>query len=203
MSLKQHQRVWVKHHGAIPRDEAGRSYEIHHRNGDHDDNRIENLQCVTIAEHFQIHFDQGDLCAAAAVLTRMGADPDKLKALNSAAGKIAGKNSFLAKSGWHDPDVKRRGGENTSGLRWYTNGTVNTRSAVHPGEGWVLGRPNVGKFGFKLGRKIGTFWNKDGVNKRAHECPGDGWVPGRYLTPDQRAVRSQIARTTRWPKSAK
>lgn len=42
--------VWEFHHGTIPD-----GYEIHHVDGDRNNNAIENLQCLTIPEHHQIH----------------------------------------------------------------------------------------------------------------------------------------------------
>ena len=68
---KKHRKIWHDHYGQIPFDENGISYEIHHINGDHNDNRIENLKCVTIAEHFDIHFSQGDYFACKAILKRI------------------------------------------------------------------------------------------------------------------------------------
>jgi len=68
---KPHRRLWHNHHGEIPVDENGISYEVHHINGDYNDNRIENLKCVSIEEHFNIHYDQGDSYACAAILRRM------------------------------------------------------------------------------------------------------------------------------------
>lgn len=45
-----HRRRWQSHYGLIP-DEC----VIHHVNGDHTDNGLENLACVTQAEHGALH----------------------------------------------------------------------------------------------------------------------------------------------------
>lgn len=67
---KIHRRVWHDHYGDIPFDENGISYEIHHINGNHHDNRIENLACLSISEHYDVHYKQGDLFACESILTR-------------------------------------------------------------------------------------------------------------------------------------
>ena len=55
-----YRRIYEQHYGPIPIDEQGRTYEIHHIDGNHSNNDISNLKCVSIREHYDIHFSQGD-----------------------------------------------------------------------------------------------------------------------------------------------
>jgi len=68
---RSYRRIYEKHYGPIPKDELGRSYEIHHKDGNHANNDINNLQLVTIEEHFNIHYAQGDMTAASMISKRM------------------------------------------------------------------------------------------------------------------------------------
>lgn len=45
-----HRAVWIHHHGPIPP-----GYDIHHRDGDTDNNDVSNLECLTDAEHARRH----------------------------------------------------------------------------------------------------------------------------------------------------
>lgn len=73
--MSSHRHLWKKHYGDIPRDVNGRSLEIHHINGDHHDNRIENLMLVSIEEHLRIHQERGDWGACVLISKRMGLSP--------------------------------------------------------------------------------------------------------------------------------
>ena len=82
-----HRQIWEQHYGPIPKDRHGRSLEIHHINGDHTDNRIENLKLVTIEEHYNIHKEQGDWVACHLIAQRMAKTPQELSRLISESNK--------------------------------------------------------------------------------------------------------------------
>ena len=88
---KPHRKIWHEHYGNIPVDENGISYEIHHINGNHNDNRIENLMCLSIADHYEIHYNQGDAYACAAILKRMKYNLDLFEGKQTKL-KMSGKN---------------------------------------------------------------------------------------------------------------
>lgn len=71
-----YRKIWIKEHGEIPKDVDGFSYEIHHIDGNHNNNDLSNLQLVTIREHLKIHLDQEDWFAAALIAKRLGLGPD-------------------------------------------------------------------------------------------------------------------------------
>lgn len=189
-----YRKIWREANGPIPKDVDGRSYEIHHINGDHSDDRLENLKCVSILEHFEIHLSQGDYGAAAAVAKRMKIAPEEQKKLDS----LAGKQAFKEKKGFHAFTAEekavhsRKGGLAHRGRAWWTNGVESIKSAECPGEGWHRGRIVTGT-GPKIGSKIGVFWNNGYANIRAEERPGPEWIRGRFLTERQRDRRSEIA----------
>ena len=54
-----YRKVWSDEHGEIPK-----GMHIHHIDGDHSNNSIENLTLVTPQQHYDIHKEQGDHLAA-------------------------------------------------------------------------------------------------------------------------------------------
>ena len=54
--VQLHRQVWEDSFGPIPED-----HQIHHKNGDSTDNRLENLECVHISEHRRIHNAQKEV----------------------------------------------------------------------------------------------------------------------------------------------
>lgn len=50
----EHHLVWFENKSTIPK-----GYVIHHKNGNHRDNNIENLELLTIKDHKQWHYNNG------------------------------------------------------------------------------------------------------------------------------------------------
>ena len=76
-------RIWREHFGPIPRDSDGRSCEIHHIDGDPQNDDIDNLICLTIYEHYDIHFWQEDWGACFAIAGRLKVSPEELSILTT------------------------------------------------------------------------------------------------------------------------
>lgn len=72
---KKYRKVWEDANGTIPVDEQGRSYEIHHIDGDSNNNNLANLRCLSIQDHYEIHKQQGDDEACHAIKLRMDNTP--------------------------------------------------------------------------------------------------------------------------------
>lgn len=71
----KYRKIFEHHNGPIPKDNSGRSYHIHHIDGDRNNNQPNNLKAVSIVEHFQIHVEQEDwgACLRLAPLLNMSA----------------------------------------------------------------------------------------------------------------------------------
>ena len=69
-------KIWKKTYGLIPKDINGKSYEIHHIDGNHKNNSIENLKCLTIKEHYDEHYKNGDYGTCVMIAKRMGLPHD-------------------------------------------------------------------------------------------------------------------------------
>jgi hypothetical protein len=66
-----YRKIYEQHHGSIPRDDDGRTYDIHHIDGDDTNNDPKNLVAIPIQEHYDIHYKQGDFGACFLMSLRM------------------------------------------------------------------------------------------------------------------------------------
>jgi hypothetical protein len=103
-SMVNYRKLYEQHFGPIPKDSHGRSLEIHHRDGDHNNNNLDNLQLVTIEEHYQIHFDQGDYGACLIMSHRMHLSPEQKSLL---AKQCQDRIVKEGRHHWQGPDHNR------------------------------------------------------------------------------------------------
>lgn len=101
--MTNYRKIWKNHHGTIPFDDDRRTYEIHHKDGDRENNDIENLQLVTIHEHYDIHYSQGDWAACQSIAFRLNLTPEDHSNRQSELAKrrlAAGTHPFV------DPTIR-------------------------------------------------------------------------------------------------
>lgn len=79
--MKNYRKIYEKHYGPIPTDEMGRTYDIHHIDGNRNNNDPNNLKAVSIKEHYQIHLERGDYSSCIKIATRMKMSPEVLSEL--------------------------------------------------------------------------------------------------------------------------
>lgn len=74
---KKYRKLYEEHYGPIPKDEEGRTYDVHHKDGDHENNDPSNLIAVPIHEHYRIHKANGDWGSCWAISLRMKLSPEE------------------------------------------------------------------------------------------------------------------------------
>lgn len=75
--------VYKLFYGEIPKDENGRSYEIHHIDGNRKNNSIFNLVALSIEDHYNVHYIQKDYGACLRIATKMRKAPSEISDLAS------------------------------------------------------------------------------------------------------------------------
>lgn len=73
-----YRKLWEQHYGPIPKDSDGRTYEIHHIDGNRSNNDITNLQCVSLQEHYDIHYLQGEYGACLRIAIKLGKSKEEI-----------------------------------------------------------------------------------------------------------------------------
>jgi len=104
MRGRKYRKIYEEHFGEIPKDSLGRSYDIHHIDGDCHNNDISNLKAVSIEDHYRIHKEQGDWGAAWAVAKRMNITPEEKSEITR------NMNLERAKNGTHWSQISSKNG---------------------------------------------------------------------------------------------
>lgn len=69
-----YRKIYENAYGPIPKDENGKSYHIHHIDGNRNNNSIENLIALSPKEHYEVHLKQKDYGAAYLLSNIIGLD---------------------------------------------------------------------------------------------------------------------------------
>ena len=75
--MSNYRKIWEDANGPIPYDNSGRKMEIHHKDGDRNNNELSNLELLTITEHYNIHYEQNDWAACQSIINRMNVSPEE------------------------------------------------------------------------------------------------------------------------------
>lgn len=78
---KNYRKIYEHHHGKVPKDNEGRSYDIHHIDGNHSNNHPDNLTAVSLREHYDIHYSRGDWGGCYYMAGRLKLSPAELSEL--------------------------------------------------------------------------------------------------------------------------
>ena len=112
--MSTYRSIWEKPSCRIPD-----GYEIHHIDGNRVNNKIDNLMCVSIEEHYSIHYRQGDYMACSIMSKRMQLTPEERKEMHKKA--MATRDQ----SGEKNP-MYGRSAIVENNMKWYNNGEHET-----------------------------------------------------------------------------
>lgn len=172
--LNKQAKIWKQHYGSIPKDNNGRSYDIHHIDGDPNNNDISNLKAVSIQEHYEIHRDQGDYGAAFMIAKRMKVKPSDISEtarLGTLQRVKAGTHNF------QDPNFPRSLDHNKGmvvALDTRTNRTVRVTKEEFDNSEYLVGS-NTGRKQKNIhnnrGWNIGKTWKQKEKRSNVVTCP--------------------------------
>lgn len=95
---RSYRKIYESHHGPIPKDAMGNTFDIHHIDGDRDNNNIENLVALSIQDHYDLHLSQGDWNACVPLAERLEISPEEKSRVSKLAAekRVAdGTHNFL------------------------------------------------------------------------------------------------------------
>jgi hypothetical protein len=160
-----YRKIYANHFGPIPKDNDGRTYDVHHKDGKRSNNHPDNLIAVTIQEHYNIHESQGDWYACLKIAIKMKKGPKEISDLarkNAHARVAAGTNPLQRRPDGSSNTMDRiQAGTFKSAFSKRPDGTSFSSDKVKNGD-WIS--PFKGRTGEKNSRFNPTlyhFYHKD------------------------------------------
>ena len=131
-NTNNYRAIYENHIGSIPRESDGRTYQIHHIDGNHQNNHPDNLKAVTIQEHYDIHYALGDWAACILLGEKIKLSPKEISNLASTHQRKRvedGTHNFLGKANPNDKRIEEGThnllGKNNPCYKRIKNGTHN------------------------------------------------------------------------------
>ena len=136
----KYRKIYENHYGTIPTDPTTRRrYDIHHIDSNHSNNDPTNLKAVSLQEHYDIHYSQGDFVACWLIARKLKISPEE----NSKLSSLANKKKVLE----NRHNLQRRPDGTSVSSDRVANGT-------HPLLGKGLNHPKVDKTVYCFENKI-------------------------------------------------
>lgn len=185
---KKYVKIWQDYHGK----KLPSNMEIHHIDGNRQNNQPENLLAVTIDEHLNIHKKQNDYGAVQAILMRLQRTNEQNELIRECASK---HQKLLIQKGEHNfQKISKQ--EKSSISRKAALKTVELQIGIHA----INSNPELAKQNGKNARQKlsrekelkmmkvwhekvkGSKWwvNSLGKRKRSKDKPGEDWKEGMY-----------------------
>jgi hypothetical protein len=183
--MKRNQKNYIKIWEQHSEKKLPAGYEIHHIDGNRNNNDPVNLLAVTIREHFEIHKKQNDYGAMQALLMRMNRTENENLLLRDCASKhqlkllSENRHNFQINSQKREiafkSMMKKRIEENGSSFLGINDTVENGRNARSK-----LSREKELKMMEAWHEKVkgSVWWNNGVINKRSKEKPGNDFVKG-------------------------
>lgn len=119
-NTKNYRKIYENHYGEIPKDLNGVSYDIHHIDGNRNNNDPLNLIALSIQEHYNIHKKQNDHLACLMLAERIGVSPEEKSELSRKSALEKSKNGTHP---WQQSHVIQKTIDRNSNL---------IKSGIHP-----------------------------------------------------------------------
>lgn len=138
---KYYRKIYENHYGPIPKEQDGRSCQIHHIDGNQDNNLPSNLKCVTEKEHYDIHYSQGNWNACQIMSCRMKKPFSEISDLarKGANARVAAGTHNLLATGKYAPAYK----DTEYSFEHIETGNVVTQTLYNFCSIYKLHKPNV------------------------------------------------------------
>ena len=188
-----YRKIYENNFGPIPVDSDGRTYDIHHIDGNDKNNDPSNLKAVSIQEHYDIHYTQGDFFAALRIASRMKLSPEQMSELAT----LSAKNQV--EKGLH-PWTRRADGSSST-LDRVINNTHNWQKR-EDGTSYASDRVDAGTHPWTK-RSDGTSHATDRVNAGTHPWQIKGLIycynkQGEFKKLTKEEYYSQIGPMEEW-----